>query len=76
MNRDPDGGPGDADQRVARFQERLRRLRDDPAEAARIDALVMGTTLCSDPAPESCSDAGCPVHGWDNEDDYGEEEHR
>ncbi len=44
-------------------------MRDDPAEAARIDALVTAATLCSDPAPESCSDADCPVHGWDAEGD-------
>ncbi len=24
---------------------------------------------CSDPPEESCSDAGCPVHGWDREDE-------
>jgi hypothetical protein len=30
------------DRRVARFRGRLRELRDDPAEAARIDALVAG----------------------------------
>ena len=29
------------DQRLARFRGRLRELRDDPAEAARIDALVI-----------------------------------
>jgi hypothetical protein len=29
------------DQRLARFRGRLRELRDDPAEAARIDALVV-----------------------------------
>jgi hypothetical protein len=36
------GRPGEAgmDQRLARFRGRLRELRDDPAEAARIDALV------------------------------------
>ena len=22
---------------------------------------------CSNPPEESCSDAGCPVHGWDGE---------
>ena len=38
-----DGALDDAelDRRVTRFQGALRRLRDDPAEAARIDALVM-----------------------------------
>ncbi len=30
--------------------------------------------VCSDPPEESCSDAGCPVHGWDGEDDYEDEE--
>jgi hypothetical protein len=37
------GGFDDAelDRRVTSFQDRLRQLRDDPAEAARIDALVM-----------------------------------
>jgi hypothetical protein len=33
------------DRRVSRFQGALRQLRDDPAEAARIDALVMDTEL-------------------------------
>lgn len=38
-----DGGLDDAelDRRVTRFQDALRRLREDPAEAARIDALAM-----------------------------------
>jgi hypothetical protein len=25
--------------------------------------------VCSDPPGESCSDAGCPVHGWEYDDD-------
>lgn len=25
-------------------------------------------TDCSDPPEESCSDAGCPRHGWDPQD--------
>jgi hypothetical protein len=28
-------------------------------------------TACSDPPEESCSDAGCPVHGWDHCRDCG-----
>jgi DNA-binding CsgD family transcriptional regulator len=38
-----DSGIEDAelDQRVAAFKEALRRLRNDPAEAARVDALVL-----------------------------------
>lgn len=24
---------------------------------------------CSDPPEESCSDAACPRHGWDNRDE-------
>lgn len=37
------GGIDDAelDQRVAGFREAIRRLRDDPAEATRVDALVL-----------------------------------
>jgi hypothetical protein len=42
-----DGGIDDAelDRRVSQFHGALRRLRDDPAEAARIDALVMDAEL-------------------------------
>jgi hypothetical protein len=29
---------------------------------------------CSDPPPESCADAGCPVHGDANRDDEDEAE--
>jgi hypothetical protein len=25
-------------------------------------------TRCSDPPEESCSDAGCPVHGWHDDE--------
>lgn len=29
---------------------------------------------CSDPPSETCADAGCPVHGWDDEyDEFGEQ---
>lgn len=42
-----DGGLEDAEleRRVSQFQGALRRLRDDPAEAARVDALVMDAEL-------------------------------
>jgi hypothetical protein len=42
-----DGGLDDAelDRRVSRFQGALQQLHDDPAEAARIDALVMDAEL-------------------------------
>jgi hypothetical protein len=29
---------------------------------------------CSDPPEESCSDAGCPVHGWDRADLIADED--
>jgi hypothetical protein len=32
-----------------------------------IDYTDPGLAVCSNP-PESCSDAGCPVHGWDYDD--------
>ena len=49
-----DGELDDAelDQRVIRFQSALRRLRDDPAEATRIDVLVTAAELGEDPRPQ------------------------
>src|SRR6266699_3761348 len=46
-----DDGLEDAelDRRVTRFQGALRRLRDDPAEATRIDALVMDAEQSAPP---------------------------
>lgn len=41
----------------------------DPAWATGDAA---GWAQCSDPPGESCSDAGCPVHGWEDGDGDGE----
>lgn len=53
------GGLDDAelDRRVSRFQGALRQLRDDPAEAARIDAIVMDAELAQ-PDAEALSGRG------------------
>ena len=41
------------DRRVIKFQGALRRLRADPAEAARIDVLVTATEFGEDPRPQA-----------------------
>ena len=50
-----DGELNDAelDRRVIKFQGALRRLRADPAEAARIDVLVAATEFGEDPRPQA-----------------------
>ncbi len=51
---------------VSMYRQRWREntgacLRAPAEEGVRMDRLV-----CSDPPEESCSDAGCPVHGDDD----------
>jgi hypothetical protein len=46
-----------ADQDLARFRHRLRRLHDDPAEAARIDALAAEAASQEDKPRQSASPA-------------------
>jgi hypothetical protein len=52
------------DQRLARFRGRLRGLRDDPAEAARIDALVMEAEReeLGEQVPDAASGSGLTIH--------------
>jgi hypothetical protein len=51
------------DQRLARFRNRLRDLREDPAEAARIDALVAAAEReDQDPGTGSGNGNGLTVH--------------
>lgn len=59
-----DGGLDDAelDRRVIRFRAALGQLRDDPAEAARIDALVMDAE-CGQPDPDVAGARAIYVNG-------------
>jgi RNA polymerase sigma factor (sigma-70 family) len=60
-----DGGLDDAelDRRVSKFQGALRRLRDDPAEAARLDALVMDAEHSRAAVTSDDSRGGTPIAG-------------
>jgi hypothetical protein len=49
------------DRRLARFRDRLRELRDDPVEAARIDALVAEAEQ-EEQDPEVASASGLTIH--------------
>jgi len=52
------------EQRLARFRGCLRELRDDPAEAARIDALVTEAEREEqrEPAPDAASGSGLTIY--------------
>lgn len=62
MSGDSDSGGAEVSQREAGFREALRRMQQDPAEAARIDALV------ADAERARAEPTGCPACGSDDYD--------
>jgi hypothetical protein len=48
-------------ERIGHLEARVFDLENPPPPAEEYSG------PCSNPPPESCSDAGCPVHGYDDE---------